>query len=61
MVKIKCPKCGEINPDILTNCRKCGATLPSRFGAFQVKICPKCSRTNPAGRTTCVYCGSQLI
>ncbi|MCY0862298.1 MULTISPECIES: zinc-ribbon domain-containing protein [Metallosphaera] len=61
MGKVKCVNCGEMNPDILTNCRRCGATLPNRFGALQVKICPKCSRSNPAGRSTCLYCGTPLV
>ncbi|QKQ99101.1 hypothetical protein GWK48_00635 [Metallosphaera tengchongensis] len=61
MGKLRCSVCGEMNPDVLTNCRKCGSTLPSRFTSLPVKICPKCARSNPASRETCLYCNAKLV
>ena len=54
VVKVRCPKCGHLNPETAKFCAECGANLAGTVN------CPECNAENPPSAKFCNSCGHKL-
>ncbi|MCH7998824.1 MAG: zinc ribbon domain-containing protein, partial [Chloroflexi bacterium] len=51
---MRCPSCGQDNPEDSTFCGDCGASLAAE------QSCPTCGKANPSGLKFCRACGAGM-
>jgi class 3 adenylate cyclase/DNA-binding CsgD family transcriptional regulator len=49
---MRCPSCGQGNPEGAGSCSSCGSSL--------ALVCPGCGRASPPGSVFCNHCGARL-
>jgi len=55
--KIKCPSCGELNPEGSKFCTSCSKSLIQGPLILSSLICPSCSAENEPNNKFCINCG----
>ena len=56
---MKCPKCGDDNPDYAVYCGRCASELP-KAPVRKSTSCLNCGKQNPEGQKYCGDCGALL-